>query len=118
MVAGQSVKLKSGFKLNSGATFKVKVDPTNPTLKSSSIEKLYAPVIVGDKNATIKSMYSIGKQFGNEDVEWLLFGNDFEYSCKTDNFTLPADLKKWPVYACVQDKFKRAGSVVFKNHCL
>jgi len=93
MVAGQSVKLKSGFKLNSGATFKMKVDPTNPTQKSSSIEKLYAPVIIGDKNATISSMYSIRKQFGNEDVEWQLFGNDFEYSCKTDNFTLPADLR-------------------------
>jgi hypothetical protein len=93
MIAGQSVKLTSGFKLCSGATFKASVDPTDPTLKSDLVEELAIPHIVGNKYAYTGETYFVEKQFENEKISWVLLGNNCEYSSKTDEFYLPDNLK-------------------------
>jgi hypothetical protein len=58
MEAGSSIKLQTGFKLCNGATFKASVDGSNPMLKSSSVEQIEPPVIVGDKYASDGEKYS------------------------------------------------------------
>jgi hypothetical protein len=92
MVAGQSVKLAAGFKMQTGAAFKASVDPTDPTLKSSLIEELTPPIIVGNKYANNDENYSFKKLTDKENVKWLLLGNNYEYSSTENNFTLPDNL--------------------------
>ncbi|MDA3880382.1 MAG: T9SS type A sorting domain-containing protein [Prolixibacteraceae bacterium] len=92
MEAGESIKLESGFKLCSGATFKASVDSDNPTLKSASVEKLVIPSIIGNKYVSDSETYSTAdSEYDN--ISWTLIGYNTCYDADASEFNLPDELK-------------------------
>ncbi len=93
MEAGQSIILKSGFMLCDGATFKMSVTPGDPTLKSSKVQDLPAPVIIGNKYVEPDDQFIVQSLPDDGDVSWQIIGNNYEYQDLTDEFLIPNGLQ-------------------------
>jgi hypothetical protein len=104
MEAGTSIKLESGFKLCNGANFKASVDGSNPMLKSSSVEQIEPPIIVGNKYASDGEKYSTNVN-ATENVSWLLLGNNTTYGTHDNEFFLPNGLENGQyTLICIDNK--------------
>ncbi|MDA3880380.1 MAG: T9SS type A sorting domain-containing protein [Prolixibacteraceae bacterium] len=92
MEAGTSIKLQSGFKLCNGANFKASIDGSNPVLKSRPVEQLSTPYIAGSKYASSIDSYTVNAD-DYDAVNWLLLGENVDYSSSLNKFDIPTDLK-------------------------
>ncbi|MCF8360380.1 MAG: T9SS type A sorting domain-containing protein [Prolixibacteraceae bacterium] len=112
MEAGESIKFKSGFKLCDGATFKMSVDPDDPTLKSSEVQELASPIILGNKYVETNDMFTVQAQPDDSNISWQIIGNNFEYQSRSDEFSIPDNLEdgQYTLFASISANGRIAAS--------